>query len=123
MTMCVTDSQTFTCYGPESGKAKCKGCNDPDVVETLQLRETPLELRMAEAEAETAMETPETGAVQLEPATANAAPASNDTPSAATGGNSDSSKNGESHNSSTGTVLGSNGFSLAFAALLSSLFV
>ncbi|KAI9617721.1 hypothetical protein H4Q26_013029 [Puccinia striiformis f. sp. tritici PST-130] len=31
MTMCVTDSQTFTCYGPESGKAKCKGCNDPDV--------------------------------------------------------------------------------------------
>ncbi|KAH9448162.1 hypothetical protein Pst134EB_022146 [Puccinia striiformis f. sp. tritici] len=169
MTMCVTDSQTFTCYGPESGKAKCKGCNDPDVggnppaqgnspgasnggsgsgngngnagngsgatgvesspkpenspkVDNQPKTDTPSkpDANQTPASSPATVNTPSSAD---SPATANAAPASNDTPSAATGGNSDSSKNGESHNSSTGTVLGSNGFSLAFAALLSSLFV
>ncbi|POW02454.1 hypothetical protein PSTT_11805 [Puccinia striiformis] len=207
MTMCVTDSQTFTCYGPESGKAKCKGCNDPDVGgnppaqgnspgasnggsgsgngngnagngsgatggkpgpdgpaksennskpdNTPKVESSPKPENSPKVDNQPKTDTPSkpdanqtpasspatvnTPSSADSPATANAAPASNDTPSAATGGNSDSSKkelltksyshwgtnnlSGESHNSSTGTVLGSNGFSLAFAALLSSLFV
>ncbi|EFP86512.1 uncharacterized protein PGTG_12468 [Puccinia graminis f. sp. tritici CRL 75-36-700-3] len=29
MALCITPHQTFTCYGPTTGKARCKACNEP----------------------------------------------------------------------------------------------